>query len=155
MKKLNTINIRIVDQVLNQKYNPIICEKAINHIKNNIKTELRPSKINGVGVFAIKDIKAGENVMPLWTGPTTIYAVPIEEFNLFDLNLKIMINKYFSSDIKEYKFIRLTNNLNFIFTSLTFNNSCYPNNNNQNINNNSIAIKDIKKGEELLNNYNL
>ena len=37
-------------------------ETVMEHLIYNIKTELRPSKVHGIGVFAIRDIKKGEEL---------------------------------------------------------------------------------------------
>jgi len=43
-----------------------INNEAIEHLKTNIKTKLGVSPIDGIGVFAIKDIKKDEQVFPIW-----------------------------------------------------------------------------------------
>ena len=55
--KYKTIDIRIFDKFRNQSYYPVISEEAIDHVRNNIKTELKCSPVQGIGVFTIKDIK--------------------------------------------------------------------------------------------------
>ena len=39
-----------------------ITQQVIDHLLINVKTEIRPSPIHGIGVFAIKDIKKGEQM---------------------------------------------------------------------------------------------
>ena len=82
--KYETINIRIFDKFRNQSYYPVISDEAIDHVKNNIKTELKCSPVQGIGVFTIKDIKKGEQLLPLWQGETMLYAIPMSEFKTFD-----------------------------------------------------------------------
>ena len=60
--KYETIDIKIFDKFKNQSYYPVISQEAINHVRNNIKTELKCSPVQGIGVFTIKDIKKGEQV---------------------------------------------------------------------------------------------
>mgnify|MGYP003347040022 FL=1 len=53
-----------------------ITEEVIYHLSNNIKTQISISNINGVGVFAIKDINKGEQVFPIWEFESGMYVVP-------------------------------------------------------------------------------
>ena len=52
-----------------------INNEAIEHLKTNIKTKLGVSPINGIGVFAIKDIKKDEQVFPIWEGESFMYII--------------------------------------------------------------------------------
>ena len=51
-------------------------EDVMHHLKNNIKTKIGVSNIHGVGVFAITDIKEGEQVFPKWEWESGIYVIP-------------------------------------------------------------------------------
>ena len=53
-----------------------ITEEVIKHICINIKTKIGVSSIDGVGVFAIRDIKQYEEVFPIWDNETGIYLIP-------------------------------------------------------------------------------
>jgi hypothetical protein len=64
-------------------------EEVIYHLSQNVKTEIRPSKVDGVGVFAIRDILKGENVFPEWQLKSGIYLVSNEKLNI------ILIPNYF------------------------------------------------------------
>jgi hypothetical protein len=37
-----------------------ITEEVFKHLNENVKTEVRPSTISGVGIFAIKDINVDD-----------------------------------------------------------------------------------------------
>jgi len=53
-----------------------ITEEVITHLKNNIKTKIGISSIDGVGVIAIRDIQKDEEVFPIWNYDTGIYLIP-------------------------------------------------------------------------------
>lgn len=152
--KYETINIRIFDKFRNQSYYPVISDEAIDHVRNNIKTELKCSPVQGIGVFTIKDIKKGEQLLPLWQGETMLYAIPMSEFKTFDEKVQEIVNRFFiSKDIEDYVFVRLIKDVNFVTYNNVYFNSCHPDLEKQNVNNQGIALKDIKKGEELLDDY--
>jgi SET domain-containing protein len=126
---------------------------VMTHLMNNIKTKISVSTIHGVGVFAIKDIKKGEEVFPTWDGPTKIYGIHKSMLHLLPISVKEIIDAYFISNEKDYILIRLFNGINFISHSLSYCNSAHPNKEMVNIDNDGIAIRDIKAGEEILEWY--
>lgn len=128
---------------------PIVLE----HLINNIKTEIKPSFIQGVGVFAIRDINKGEELFPKWDGETGIYIIPNESIKEIPNYVIDLMERYFINFESEFKLIRLFNGFNFISHSLSYCNSAYPNRENQNIDTNGIALRDIKAGEEILEWY--
>jgi len=128
-------------------------EKVIEHLKYNIKTQITISSIDGVGVFAIKDIKEGEQVFPLWEGKSGIYVIPNSELKEIPSEVLQLLDKYFINDDFGFKIIRLFNGLNFLFHGTSFCNSAYPQKENTNIDINGIALRDIKAGEEILEWY--
>ena len=130
-----------------------VTKEVIQHLKNNIKTQIGTSNIDGVGVFAIKDIKKDEQVFPIWEGKSGIYVIPNEELNEIPLEVLNLLDKYFINDECGYKVIRLFKGLNFLFHGFSYCNSAWPNENNVNITNNGIAMRDIKAGEEILEWY--
>ena len=67
--------------------------------------------------------------------------------------VKNLIDKYFITKSEDYIAVRLFRGLNFTFNPFCFCNSSYPNFNNTNISNAGIALRDIKKGEEILEGY--
>ena len=130
-----------------------ITEEVIYHLSKNIKTKLSVSSIDGSGVFAITDIKKGEEVFPIWQNDSGIYAIPNDR--LIDIPNVVLelLNMYFINTESDYKIIRLFKGFNFLFHGFSFCNSAYPNENNTNISNNGIALRDIKAGEEILEWY--
>jgi len=55
-------------------------ELLLHHFKHCIKTELRQSPIDGVGIFAIKNIGVGEEVFPQWQYETGLYIIENKRF---------------------------------------------------------------------------
>ncbi len=131
-----------------------IVENIIYHLSYNIKTKIGVSKIHGVGVFAIKDIKAGEQLFPIWEYDTGIYVIPNNK--LIDIPKEVLelLHMYFINDDCGYKIIRLFQGMNFLFNGFSYCNSAYPNRENINVDINGIALRDIKAGEEILEWYN-
>ena len=68
---------------------------AFNHLVNNIKTDIRPSNIEGVGVFAIRDIKEGEQLFTKWEGETGIYIIPNELLSQIQNEVVDLLYRYF------------------------------------------------------------
>lgn len=130
-----------------------ITKEVINHLQNNIKTELGVSSINGVGVFAIKDIKEGEQIFPIWEYETGIYLIPNESLSQIPKPVLILLDKYFINEECGYKVLRLFKGMNFLFHGTSYCNSAYPNTKDVNISIDSIALRDIKAGEEILEWY--
>lgn len=128
-------------------------DEVINHLKTNIKTKMSVSNIHGVGVFAIRNIKSGENVFPIWDKKSGIYVIPNNRLNEIPNEVLKLMDMYFINEECGYKIIRLFNGFNFLFHGTSFCNSAYPNQLNININNDGIAIKDISEGEEILEWY--
>ena len=130
-----------------------ITKEVINHLKNNIKTEIAVSPIHGVGVFAVKDINEGEQVFPIWEYETGIYLIPNEALKEIPNSVLILLDKYFINEECGFKVLRLFKGMNFLFHGTSYCNSTYPNIENINIDINGIALRDIKAGEEILEWY--
>jgi hypothetical protein len=128
-------------------------DDVIDHLKNNIKTEVGVSPIHGVGVFSIRDIKKGEQVFPNWEGETGIYIIPNERLKEIPKEVLYLLDKYFINEECGYKIIRLFKGFNFLSHSFSFCNSAYKTNYTQNIDSKGIALVDIKEGEEILEWY--
>ncbi len=130
-----------------------INNEVIEHLKTNIKTQIGVSNIDGVGVFAIKDIKKDEQVFPIWQGKSGIYVIPNNELNEIPSEVLKLLEKYFINDECGFKIIRLFNGMNFLFHGTSFCNSAYPSKENTNIDINGIALRNIMAGEEILEWY--
>lgn len=130
-----------------------IVDSVIYHLSNNVKTKIGVSKIHGVGVFAIKNIKEGEQIFPVWEYDTGVYFIPNDRLNEIPIEVLDLLHMYFINDECGYKIIRLFKGLNFLFNGFSYCNSTYPNKQNMNMDINGIAIKDIKAGDEILEWY--
>ena len=130
-----------------------VTKEVIQHLKDNIKTQIGVSNIDGVGVFAIKDIKKDEQVFPIWQGKSGIYVIPNNELNEIPSEVLKLLEKYFINDECGFKIIRLFNGFNFLFHATAFCNSAYPSKENTNIDINGIALRNIMAGEEILEWY--
>ncbi len=130
-----------------------ISNEVIEHLKSNIKTKLGVSPINGIGVFAIKDIKKDEQVFPKWEGESFMYIIPNERLSDIPNQVLELLDMYFINDDLGFKIIRLFKGMNFLFHGPSFCNSAYPTKENTNVDIMGIALRDIKAGEEILEWY--
>ena len=130
-----------------------ITEEVIKHLSTNIKTKIGVSSIDGVGVFAIRDIKQYEEVFPIWNYESGIYLIPNDRLSEIPNEVIELLDMYFINDECGYKVIRLFKGFNFTFHGFSYCNSAWPDVNNVNITNDGIAIRDIKAGEEILEWY--
>jgi SET domain-containing protein len=128
-------------------------EEVINHLSNNIKTKLGISKIDGIGVFAIKDINKNDDVFIPWKFESGMYIIPNDRLNDIPNEVRQLIDMYFINDECGYKIIRLFKGFNFLFHGTSYCNSAYPIESNINISTKGIALRDIKAGEEILEWY--
>jgi hypothetical protein len=130
-----------------------ITEEVIKHLTYNIKTKIAISDIDGVGVFAIRDINNGDEVFPIWKYDSGIYIIPNNRLNDIPSEVLQLLDMYFINEECGYKVIRLFNGFNFLFHGFSFCNSAYETKYTQNISNDGIALRDIKAGEEILEWY--
>ena len=130
-----------------------ITEEVIKHLSTNIKTKIGVSSIDGVGVIAIRDIKQYEEVFPLWNYESGIYLIPKDRLDEIPNEVVELLDRYFINDECGYKVIRLFKGFNFTFHGFSYCNSAWPNENNVNITNDGISMRDIKAGEEILEWY--
>ena len=130
-----------------------ITEEVIKHLSTNIKTKIGVSSIDGVGVFAIRDIKQYEEVFTIWNYESGIYLIPNDRLSEIPNEVIELLDMYFINDECGYKVIRLFKGFNFTFHGFSYCNSAWPDVNNVNITNDGIAMRDIKAGEEILEWY--
>ena len=130
-----------------------IVEKVIKHLTNNIKTKLAISNIDGIGVFAIRDITKGEEVFTHWEGDSFMYAIPNERLSDIPKEVLELLDMYFINEECGFKIIRLFKGMNFLFHGTSYCNSAWPNKEDTNIDITGIALRDIKAGEEILEWY--
>lgn len=127
------------------------------HLLHGLKSELRPSPIHGIGTFAIRDIKKGEKMFPRWGGMTRVYLMKPKEFEKFPNHVKKLICKSYVNKPEEqegfywfrlYKgaYFNLANPWTYVNTGEEDGNICSEK---------RVALRDIKKDEEILSNYKL
>jgi len=130
-----------------------VVEEVIYHLSKNIKTKMGVSFVDGVGVFAIRDINVGEDVFPIWKGDSFMYIIPNERLSDIPNEVLKLLDMYFINEECGFKIIRLFNGMNFLFHGTAYCNSAWPNKENTNIDITGIALRDIKAGEEILEWY--
>ena len=126
------------------------------YISTKIYVKLKPSRIQGVGVFAIKDIPFGIYPFEKWEGSTSIYPITEQEMKTLPPELYshikdvFLYSPNFPSDTNTY--IHLVNGCHWIYTNpYYFINSGFDK---YNIDKNTLLTnRFIYKGEELLSNY--
>ena len=121
-------------------------KEQIDELNNEIRVKIAPSKIQGCGAFALRDLKEGDK---LYIKPETTrkwYSVPYERFNeirpeirelIFDRWASVVNGSLFQSpndDAWPLVFVNHSNNPNYDPVT-------------------DCALKDIKKGEEVTENY--
>jgi hypothetical protein len=131
---------------------------AFDYIKNHVFVKLKPSRIAGVGVFAVKDIPNNTLVFKDWEGETGIYPISQNEINLLDEDLQTHLldlfqySNNFPSDTNLY--VRLIKGFHWIYTNpYLFVNSGLKEKKSNLDKDTGKSIKFIRCGEELLSNY--
>jgi len=129
---------------------------AYNYISKNIFVKLKPSKVDGVGVFAIRDIPKNTFLFETWNGDSGYFPIKEKELQKLPKDLYnhikdiFLYSPDFPNDTNTY--IQLTNGCHWIYTTpYYFVNSDI---NKSNIDKTTFkTTRDIKRGEEILSNY--
>ena len=129
---------------------------AYNYISKNIFVKLKPSKVDGVGVFAIRDIPKNTFLFETWKGDSGYFPIKEKELQKLPKDLYnhikdiFLYSPDFPNDTNTY--IQLTNGCHWIYTTpYYFVNSDI---NKSNIDKTTFkTTRDIKRGEEILSNY--
>jgi len=127
------------------------------YIKNHVNVKLAPSKIHGVGVFALKHISFGDDLFVEWKGKSGMYHITQSELDSLDSNVKFHLLEMctFEKINEEYHlFFYLNENCHWIFkTPLHWVNSCSFNES-PNVDKDKMkANRNIRMGEELFTKY--
>jgi hypothetical protein len=119
-------------------------QEIIHSINNNTKTRLKPSTVcDGVGVFALINIKEGENIFPDIISDSNLI-----EWEYIDNNVvKKYLNSLCNTDNKGIYLSRLPNEINI---SYYVNHSDNPNVFHNLDLDQYFALKEIYAGEEIL-----
>lgn len=129
--------------------------KPFDYLNTSIKSYQRASSVHGVGLFALVDIKEGEQVFPIWEGETDWYKIKFGESKQLPKEVIGYVLRSFGNiivdDNSEIRF-KLTKDCNFLFSDpLCLLNTKYEEGSIDS--KTGIAIKDINKDEEIFGNY--
>lgn len=129
---------------------------AYSYISNHIYTKLKPSNLQGIGVFAIRDIPKGTYIFKKWAGETGSYSLSEEQLLCLPKELYSHIKDIFlySSDFPKDTdtYIDLTYNCHWVYTTPYY----FVNSDLKYFNldkDTHRVVRDIKRGEEILSNY--
>ena len=124
----------------------------IKNLNQNVYYQVKPSKINGIGLFAIKDIPIGTIIINNLQKIQGIY-IDKEEATKLNPELLSICQNYFSSTEPNKIFIPSDPNFisTFYLSKYFINHSKKPNCNNHE--GNIITIQNIKKGDEITLDY--
>jgi len=129
--------------------------QPFDYLNTSVKSYARPSKVHGIGLFALVDIKKGEQVFPMWNGETDYYKIKWVEAQKLPKEVLAYVLRSYGSDIKsDDSFInfKLVKDTNFLFSNpLCLLNTQYENGNVDS--ESGKSLRDIKKDEELFGNY--
>lgn len=126
--------------------------ELLQHLKKNIYCRLKPSKIHGIGIFAIKKIPKGTDPFPDAPAHESI-AFTKKELTDLDIEVKKIIHDLlvFEGDTVQIP----TAGINSLDISFYINHSDTPNIGYSKNKECLIALRDIEAGEELTANYKL
>jgi len=132
-------------------------DKLLDNLEEHTYTRLRPSTLQGVGVFAIKDIPKGINPFKM-ANKIKYKSIKCTQNDLknVDPSVKKMLNDFFEPDGNAFHIPE--NGLNSLDLTFYLNHSL---NNNLGVVDDDdndeyssfVTLRNIKKGEELLINY--
>ncbi len=131
---------------------------AFEYISTKLFIKLKPSNLSGVGVFAIKDIPKGIQIFEPWAGETDYYGISQDQLETLDKDIKdhildlFLFSDEFPNDTNIY--VKLTKGCHWIYLNpYHFVNSGFYENRFNIDKSNMTSLRNIKKGEELLSNY--
>lgn len=122
--------------------------KTVDHLNNTVFCKLAPSPIHGIGVFAIRDIKKGQELTDYrFTSEKELFQLPVEEFDKILLPIrKLILDRIQFCDDKTVSFF--SPNTDQVLQSF-MNHSIDANSDGR------FALVDIKTGDEVTENYHL
>lgn len=127
-------------------------QELLNELSNNTWVMLRPSPIEGIGVFAIRDIPKGcRDMFGKPDAADEWITVPKNEIEILPAHARFLIGNYCLYDEENY-FIP-AHGFKKMDVSLFLNHSDDPNIISLNDGDFFETMKDIKQGEELLIDY--
>lgn len=129
---------------------------AFSYVKDKVYTTLRPSRVAGIGVFALVDIEPGVSLFEPWLGETGYYPIPESSLLTLSSPLYRHIKDIFlygpDFPANDSTYVKLTNGCHWVYTTpYYFINSGGDKANVDKESKKSLTY--IKAGEELLSNY--
>ena len=94
--------------------------KPFDYLNTSVKSYGRASKVHGIGLFALVDIKEGEQVFPEWEGETGWYKIKwVDAQKLPTEVLSYVLRSFGSKIIDEDSYVnfKLVKNTNFLFST--------------------------------------
>ena len=133
-------------------------DDSFEYLVSGIKSYMRPSPVHGIGLFALVDIKKGEQVFPKWKGETGWYNFSWKDSEKIPNEVIAYLLRSFGGNEKKdessYVNFHLTKDCNFLFANpLALINTLYEEGSVDS--NTGIALKDIKKDNEIFGNYQM
>lgn len=129
---------------------------AYSYVKDKVLVSIRPSRIAGVGVFALQDIPEGTSLFEPWKGETGYYPLLEKELQTFTKEKRkhikdmFLYGPNFPKDTNTY--VYLTNGCHWIYITPYYFVNSLPGKNN--IDKDSLkSIKFIKKNSEIISDY--
>ena len=128
-------------------------EKAAHfaHLQKDLYFRIKPSKIHGVGIFAIKNIPKGANPFNL-AKPLKWLKYNRSELTKLPRHVKKIISDFYAGD--KHSVWLPAAGLNVFDISFYINHSDKPNVASKDGGENFVAVKNIRAGEELTSDYN-
>lgn len=121
-------------------------QEQINELNSTVKCKLGRSKIHGIGVFALRDIKLGESLCLFPVSPVRWYSVPMGSMSKLFPEVRELILSQWASIANGSHFLSPNDSCWMV---LYVNHSDDPNYQP----NGDYALRDIKKGEEVVEDY--
>lgn len=120
--------------------------QQIIELNNEVRCKLAPSKIHGIGVFAIRDISWGERCYCRPQMIPKFYNIPFGSLSKLFLEIKELVLERWASVVNGSVFQSPNDDAGLLFFC---NHSDNPNYDVVS----DTALRDIKKGEEILEDY--
>ena len=134
-------------QIPHQWLSNLSKEQQIDELNSTVKCTLRPSKINGVGVFALRNIRKGARCYCTPNLIPKFYSIPFGSLKKLFPEVRELVLSRWASVVNGSVFQSPNDDAGLLF---------FMNHSSKNYNYDIIsdtALKDILTGEELLENY--
>jgi hypothetical protein len=124
----------------------LMFNEAIKYLNSSVYCRLSPSPLGGIGVFAIRDIPAGQPITDYNGGDLLLYAVTMEDYMGIEPEIRHLIEQQtvFPPWSKNPMFNSPNSNQRL---EAFMNHSVTPNSDG------IITLREVKKGEEITKDY--